>query len=61
MEPSLRIRLGKVFATRYSPNVDISCIKSDLEDTFKITTGTDHIVNVESVRSKYGSYLSFKI
>ena len=56
-----RKRLGKVFATRYGPNVDISCVKSDLEDKFKITTGTDHIVNVERVIYKYDYYSFLKI
>ena len=41
--------------------VDISRVKSDLQDKIKITTGTDHLVNVERVISKYDSYSSFKI
>ena len=50
-----------MFATRYGPNVDISYVKSDLEVKLKITTGKDHIVNVERVRSRFDSYSSFKI
>ena len=54
-------RLGKVFATRYGPNVGITSVKSNLENKLKETTGINHTVNVESVKTKYDSYSSFKI
>ena len=55
-----RKRLIKVFANRYGPNFDISCVKSDLKDKLKMTTDTYPIVNIEMVRFEYYSYSSFK-
>ena len=54
-------RLGKVFATRYGPDVDITSVKSNLENKLKETTGVEHTVNVESVKTRFNSYSSFKI
>ena len=39
-----------LFSNRYGLNFEISCVKSDLKDKLKITTGIYPIVNIESVR-----------
>ena len=56
-----RKRSCKLFATRFSPNVNILNVKSELERKLKTTTGKDHVINVERVQSKFDSYSSFKI
>ena len=38
------------FANRYGIDFEISCVKSDLKDKLKITTGIYPIVNIERVR-----------
>ena len=38
------------FGNHYGIDFDISCVKSDLKDKLKMTTGIYPIVNIERVR-----------
>ena len=49
-----------VFATRYSPDISIETVKSDILRNLKDITNVDHDVKVERLETKYESYSSFK-
>ena len=50
-----------VFATRYSPNVSVSTVKSALEKNLKEITNVDHDVRVEELETRYETYASLMI